>query len=230
MAKVKMGVVVTGLRGTVGGMTFSANRAGNYAKVWTRSANARTWRQSVRRQALSVNAMAWRDLDPGDQAYWDAFGADVGQEQMDPFDNGYYLSGFQWSVKVNSWMKSVGRAAVSTPPAGTVPAAPTVTGFQVSAGATTCHFHYALGEFTPYFDAVVFVGMAAGRGNFVVPGPQPLVLGSQVPGGTSLDFTTGLMAVFGRVFVTQRAFLKVCRQTTDGYRSAAATAYANVIA
>ena len=228
MAKVKMGVIVTGLRGTVGGLTFSANKAGPHAHIWTRSANARSALQCGRRQALSINAQAWRSVDPADQADWDVFAAALAQRQTDPFGNFYYLSGFQWYVRVNNWLTTCGRAAVSTPPAAAVPVAPTVTSFQVSAGDGTCHFHFTLGEFIPDFDAVVFVGIGNGYGCIVPPGPMPLIVGAQVPAGLSLDFTTELMAVFGSVFVGQRAFLRVHAQTTDGYRGAALSTYSNV--
>jgi hypothetical protein len=230
MAKVKMGVIVTGLRGTVGGLTFSANKAGNHAHTWTRSGNARSVLQCSRRQRLSINAQAWRSVSAGNQALWVVFAAALAQRQTDPLGNFYYLSGFQWYVKVNNWLWSCGRAGAATPPVAVVPAIPTVTGFQISVGASTCHFHYAANEFGATWDAVVFVGIGNGFGCIVPPGPMPFIVGSQVPGGTSLDFTTAFMSVFGAVFVGQRAFLRVHRQTTDGYRGAAASTYANVIA
>jgi len=56
MARVEMGTIVVGLRGTVGGLTFSTNRSGPHCHVWTRSGNARTSLQSGRRLILSVSA------------------------------------------------------------------------------------------------------------------------------------------------------------------------------
>jgi hypothetical protein len=100
----------------------------------------------------------------------------------------------------------------------------------VSAGDTTCHFHYEALEFGPDYDAVVFVGLGTGRGCYVAPGPVALILGSQIPGGTSLDFTTRFFEVFGAVTVQQRAFYRVYRQLVWGYRGAAATGYVDVIA
>jgi hypothetical protein len=230
MAKVKMGVVVTGLRGTVGGLTFSANRAGNHAHVWTRSGNARSSLQSGRRQILSVNAQGWRDLDAGSKVDWDDFAKALAQRQTDPFGQYYYLSGFQWFVRCNNWIATVGRAPIDVPPVSVIPTAPGVLLFQISAADSYCGFNYLVNQFGPTWDAVVFVGMGAGHGCIVAPGPVPLIVGSQVPGGTELAFTTEFFNVFGSVTLQQRAFWRVCRQTIDGYRGAAATGWADVIA
>jgi hypothetical protein len=229
MAKVKMGVIVTGLRGTVGGLVFSANRAGNYAHVWSRTANARTALQSGRRVILSINAQAWRDLDPDDQQDWNIFAAAIGQRQEDPFGAFYYLSGFQWFVRINAWLASCARAAVTTPPAALPSAPSTISAFQISVGASYCGFDYLEGQFGPTHDAIVFVGINAGHGGFVATGPVPLIIGAQAPEGTQLTFTPEFFALFGAVTENQRAFLRVYRQAIDGYRSAPYSTYANVI-
>jgi hypothetical protein len=75
----------------------------------------------------------------------------------------------------------------------------------------------------------VFIGMAAGHGAAVAPGPSPLIIGSQVPAGTELDFTTEFFAAFGQITTHQRAFYRVHRQRIWGYRGAAATGYVDVI-
>ena len=74
MARVEMGTIVVGLRGTVGGLTFSTNRSGPHCHVWTRSGNARTSLQSGRRLILSVSAQAWRNLSGADQTTWNDYG------------------------------------------------------------------------------------------------------------------------------------------------------------
>lgn len=227
MARVEMGTIVVGLRGTVGGLTFSTNRSGPHCHVWTRSGNARTSLQSGRRLILSVSAQAWRNLSGADQTTWNDYGDLI--EIPYPWGGHYHLSGFQWYVRINNWLATVGRPARDTAILWPIPTAPTITGFQVSAGASTCHFHYAALQFGPDYDAVVFVGMAAGHGNFVAPGPRPLIIGSQVPGGTSLDFTTEFFSVFGTISTQQRAFFSVHRQSVDGYRGAPATGYVDVI-
>ena len=227
MARVQMGVIVVGLRGTVGGLTFSANRAGPHCHVWTRSGNARTALQSGRRVIHTVNAQAWRNLDPGDQADWNTWGATV--EIPYPWGGHFHLSGFQWYVKNSNWLASVGRPPVNAPTLSIPPVAPTITALQVSASASTCHFHYGLNEFGPDYDAVIMIGLAAGHGCYAAPGPVPLIQGSQVPAGTSLDFTTRFFEVFGAVTTNQRAFYRVYRQRVWGYRGAPATGYVDVI-
>jgi len=228
MAKVKMGTVVTGIRGTIGGLTFSANRAGNHAHVWTRSGNARTALQAGRRIILSVAAQGWRGLTDGNRADWDTMAG--AEPQYDAFGDVYYLSGFQRYVRFQAWLKTVGRAATSAPTMEVVPATPTISGFRVSAGALSCKFDYAAGQFGPTWDAVVFVGIGVGHGNIAAPGPMAFIIGSQVPGGTSLTFTTQFFAVYGAVTTLQRAFWAVHRQSIPGFRSAAATGWVDVVA
>ena len=228
MAKVQMGVIVTGLRGTIGGLTFSQNRTGPYCRIWSRSANARTALQSDRRIIHTVNAQTWRDLDSGDQNDWNTWALLV--EIPDPWGGHYHISGFNWYVKINNWRASVGKAPVDAPTLSDPPAAPTITHFQVSVSASTCHYDYDALEFGPDYDAVLFIGLASGKGCFVAPGPSPLILGSLAPGGTSVDFTTRFFEVFGAVTTNQRVFYRIFRQHLWGYRGAPATGYANVIA
>jgi hypothetical protein len=47
MAIVSFGAPITGMRGSIGGITYSGNKSGAYAKIWAKSANVRTPKQSV---------------------------------------------------------------------------------------------------------------------------------------------------------------------------------------
>jgi len=218
MAKTLIGAPLAGIRGTIGGTTFSANKAGTYARQWYRSANRRSPVQTDRRRITSVYAKAWALLSGGDKTNWDTFAADPAQEQMDSLGNGYYLSGFQWFVKINTRLYTVGRGQRSTFPTSAYPATPTILTLRVSVGAVSSRITYAAGTFTPTYDCLVFGWIVNTLGPAVAPTRRKLVKAAQVPGGTELVFSAEVAALFGTLNTVQRAFALIHRQTVDGMR------------
>lgn len=221
MSIVKFGAVVVAARGTVSGVTFSQNKSGPYARGWSRGANACRPFQSEVRSALSTTAALWRTLDAALQADWDAWAADPAQARVNALGETYYLSGFQAYVSINRCLGVVGRANDSAVPTLAQPAAPSGLGATLSAGAVADVVTYGAGEFGPTYDMVVEVSLASGEGSVVSPGGWKTVYGAQVPGGTSVTITTEMAERFGLQRLGQVGFLRVYRQTIEGYRSAA---------
>lgn len=56
MAKIKLGIVVTDIRGSINGVTFSRGRGGAIARTKVTPVNANTPRQAAARQAFAQNA------------------------------------------------------------------------------------------------------------------------------------------------------------------------------
>ena len=100
MAIVVFGGVVSGARGTIAGVTYSANKAGPYAKGWSRGANVRSALQTSGRGVHSVLAGSWRALSAGERTAWDVWAADPEQELTNALGEAYYISGFLWSIKI----------------------------------------------------------------------------------------------------------------------------------
>ncbi len=99
MAKIKLGPTVVGIRGTIGGITFTENKSGPFARAWSRGANPRAPLQSAQRGRLGSIPDLWRALTPAEQAAWDAFAALPAQDQTDRFGDTFSLSGFGFFTK-----------------------------------------------------------------------------------------------------------------------------------
>jgi len=136
MAVVLIGAPLAGVRGTVGGITFSANKAGPYMKAWAKPSNARTSRQTVERGFLGQMPELWRALTGVQQAAWDTFAALGAQALTNSLGVTYYLSGFGWFCKCNIRLLRVGRATITAVPTQARPAAPTIDDFRVCVAGT----------------------------------------------------------------------------------------------
>lgn len=229
MAIVQLGGVVTGIRGKVGGVIYSANKSGPYARTWSRGANVRSELQTTGRGVQAELAQTWRTLDAGDRADWDLWAADPEQELTNVFGEAYYISGFLWFVKINRWLNTVGRAVMETVPTSPAPTAPSVTTLVVSAGDVDSVITYPANEFGAAFDCVIELAIGQSVGAAAMP-IKPMVIGGwQVPGGTSLTITDEVLERCGNVQVGQRAFARVYRQTAEGYRSAPSAIASDVV-
>ncbi len=113
MARVQYGVIVTSLKGNIGGQTF---QNGNTAKV-LRSKGYRKGSLSVKRKAQNLNiissASAWRTIFQSDRELWAT--ARTNWPFKDKFGNTYYGSGYQMYVAYNTALKLLGFPSVTDP-------------------------------------------------------------------------------------------------------------------
>ncbi|KKL46357.1 hypothetical protein LCGC14_2346350, partial [marine sediment metagenome] len=136
MAITKLGPLLSGIRGTVGGVVFSENKAGTFAKLWAPPSQPRTSRQSIERAYLAQMPNLWRDLTGVQQAAWDTFAALAAQELTNSLGDAYYISGYGWFCKCNVRLLRVGLTPLVPVPTQARPAAPTIDDFRVcTAGA-----------------------------------------------------------------------------------------------
>lgn len=138
MAITKIGPPLSGIRGTIGGVTYSANGASTYAKAWSKGPNPRTSKQSDERTFLSRMPALWGALTPAQRAGWRTFAADPAQELFNSLGDGYFASGFNWFVKCNIRNLRVTAPIRDDFPTQARPAPPTITAFRVTpAGVDT---------------------------------------------------------------------------------------------
>lgn len=230
MAIAKFGALVVGVRGTIAGCTYTANKSGPYLKSWSKGANVRSTRQTDTRGSISAFAAKWRTIDAGARADWDLWAADPNQILTNPLGETYYISGFLWWVKMSQWLAAVDRDPIQSAPLLPVSASPTINSLVVSAGAATSEITYDLGEFSPDYDCIINLAIGGSTGAAAIPITPLLLKGAQTPAGTSLSFDTELTDRYGLLAVGQRAFARITRQTLEGYRSAPSSINANVIA
>lgn len=136
MAIIKVGAPLAGIRGTVGGITFSENLAGPYCKQWSGASNPRTAKQQVERGFMGSMPELWRGLTGAQKAAWDAFAALGAQELTNSLGEGYYLSGYGWFCKCNVRLLRMGRATIVAVPTQARPGAPTIDDFRVCVAGT----------------------------------------------------------------------------------------------
>lgn len=148
MAIIKLAAPVAGIRGSVGGIIYSANQSGPYARAYAKGADPRSQKQTTQRATLAGNTRAWADLSDAQRLAWDTWAALPAQAKTNPLGETYYCSGFQWFVTVQNWLATVGRVPTFAPPAGLRPIAPTITSLTIDVdGAPESNILYPAGEF-----------------------------------------------------------------------------------
>ena len=136
MAIIAIGPPLSGIRGTVGGITFSANKSGPYAKIWSQTTNPRTPSQSRERGFLARMSSLWNAMTDVERAAWDTFAALPAQDLTNSLGETFSASGFNWFTKTNIRLLRVGLTPLVPVPTQARPAAPTITEFRVTVAGT----------------------------------------------------------------------------------------------
>lgn len=225
MAKIRLGPTVIGIRGTIGGITFTANKSGPYATAWTRGANPRLPLQAAQRGRLASIPELWRALTPAEQTDWDTFAALPAQDQIDRLGETFSLSGFGFFTKCNVRLLAIGRSTITATPVIARPAAPTISGLQLPyLDAQTAKITYPSGEFPAGTDQIIEISQAISTGRQVSPTASKTLLETQSPPDTESAFIVPYLDRFGPGQETLKGFTRVYRQTTEGLRSSPGTA------
>ncbi len=136
MAIVKFAAPISGLRGTVGGLIYSANGSGPYVKAYAKPPNPRTPLQTRQRANLGSLPAGWQALTPTQKTDWNTFAALPAQDLINALGETYSISGWLWYVKTNLRLDRTGQTRNVTEPTQARPAAPTISAFRVTeAGA-----------------------------------------------------------------------------------------------
>lgn len=225
MAIVKFGIVVTGIRGSLGGTIFSANKAGPFCRQWSRPVNPRSLKQQTQRSRLSSHGPYWLALTQAQRDDWDTYAAAAPQEKTNSLGEAYHASGYNWFCQINTHLLLSDRARRSVFPSVAAPAAPTISegyctspvdnNIDLSIWFPSLHFDG--------YDCIIFAAFA--------PRTTPIWI---TTGFRGCHFTVstfnswtycGLVgrSYFGEQHENQKVFFKVYKQTTQGRRSAATT-------
>jgi len=127
MAKVKFGLSVVGIRGTLGGTVFSANKSGPYAKTWAKGPTRRSSSICATRAFFSQAARNWASITDEQRDDWSAYGAAAQQNKIDSLGETYSASGFNWYIAVNSMRLDMGLSVLDDAPDGVPPTSPECT-------------------------------------------------------------------------------------------------------
>ena len=223
MAIIRFGGGVAGIRGTIAGTTFSASRSGAYAKSWSKGPNPQSVLQTDQRRSLSNFAQLWASIAAADKADWDTFAADPAQEQTNALGDIYYLSGFQWFLKINATLQGAPLSPRLTYPTSAYPTIPTLTSLTCATGASPdAIIVWPHNEFLGYY-ATVKIALARNAGVTTPPYTPRILYRAFEPGPDGYNWGVPVQALVGDPSIGSKLFMVIDRISTDGLRSAAAT-------
>lgn len=220
MAKVLLGATIIGIRGSVGGNTFSANKSGPYVTAKTPRPANRSVRATEVQSFLTGLSRLWSTLNSTQKGLWNTFAAAAAQDQTDSLGQTYSLSGFQWFLKVNMWRFRLGIGTTITVPALPAPVAPTTTAFiltTITVPGSRTRITYPSGTHAGKH-LVITGALATTKGRLGPPKSRRPFIWSTTPGLTSTDVADEWNAYFGPPIIGQRGWIGVYSQTTQGYR------------
>lgn len=222
MAIIKLGALVAGVRGTLGGVVYSQSGAGPYARLWARGSNPRSGGQSRQRGRVSMMPELWRALSPSEQADWATWAALPAQEKINSLGEPYFASGYAWFVEINVLLLRAGFDTRTAPPTTTRPAAPVIDSFTFAevSSVFTCEIAYDVAEF-PSGTGIVIFGAAVPRGGRLVQYSGYRLLIDTIASPTGVyDFSIEWAAAFGVPQLGDAAFIQVHKQDDEGLRGA----------
>lgn len=232
MAIVTIALPVTGIRGTISGVVFSANKSGPYAKGLSPCTNPRSIGQLSQRGYLAQAGAKWRTLTPAEQADWATFAATPPEDDYNSLNELYLLSGFGWFTRIFTRRHRTGQvedllAPVATPTAA--PATMTLELHESTGAAADATFGYTIGEFATYY-AILMLSIAPGLGSNVQSSRYLINWEGLGVGATETDFGIAYWNTFGVTQIGQRFFAQLFRQSPSGIRSTPLALFEDVIA
>jgi hypothetical protein len=224
MATVKFGTTVVGVRGTIGGLTYSANSSGPHVRIWSKGSNPKSTLQTQTRARISNIGPLWAALSGAAKTTWTNFGLAPPEIDTNSLGEVIYLSGWMWFVRVNQRRQSVGLPLTSTLPTNSgvsAPASCSITATALPAGTVT--IHWTLGDFPAGYSAVCFLGAHPTQGLVSKTSNLAQVLAAHAPAGTSANITTATQARFGNIPASWKLFANLYKLRDDGVRSTVIT-------
>lgn len=232
MAVCRLGTTVVGLRGTIGGITYSWNKSGPTAKVFSRPPKSAAPYQQLCRGNMARWGAIWRALTPGEKGDWDLFAKSPPETDYDKFGIPVLRSGFQWLCRLNQRRILLPFGPLSLAPVATVQVIPIITAFtcQTPSGSPgTTFYEHSDTEFGATDLAYAFVSLTPSVGVQQVRRGYQLV-GIDLPVGQTVTDNTGLMITKYTWWPPGwNATLRVYRQNFDGIRSVPAVVVTTVI-
>lgn len=232
MAIVKLGTMVVGIRGTIGGNTFSANKAGPFVKSWSKGANPATTDQSDARNTLVTFASDWRDLTQAERDGWDTYAALAAQDLTNSLGETYSISGFNWYIRINVHLDGFTDPARTAAPTNTRPIAPTLViqsqQRYFTTGSTTDSAIKFLAASPVIAEAHVIKCRIFGQGRLAVAEGFVLVRIADVDGGGRINIQSQLEAKFGTILANTRLFVEAFIQDDQGQRGPVDTEWVDV--
>lgn len=221
MAIVKYVAPIDEMRGHLGGIVYSANGAGTYAKTWKMPAKPFSPPQSNQKAFLGSHGQYWNALTQAQRDDWDTYAAAAPQALTNSLGQTYYASGFNWYVRINNHLLSGAQSRRATYPTLSRPAAPAQnapTYESPTLYGSYCALNHPSNTFLGYL-AVCFIAFGP-QGSALSPKNRwRLVYCAKGPYVTTEHMGIEVRALFGDIPIGWSAFFRVQRQDTHGQRS-----------
>jgi hypothetical protein len=190
--------------GSVGAVTSSHNRSGQYRRQRSMPTQPRTTAQINARSRLTTQSAAWRGLTDAQRAAWASFANSF--TVVNSLGAAIQLTGHQCFVKVNTTNLVNGDSVVTSPPALPAFVACTVTGLTATAGTPVFTIQGTTPAGTTKYQIYASPQLSAGvsyNNNF-----RLITVGTTFTTG-NLDIKTAYVTKFGAVIAGKRIFVKV---------------------
>lgn len=199
--------------GSVGGVTSSRNRFGQYRRARATPVNPRSAGQAQTRSRMSANAALWRTLTGPVRAGWMDLG--LSMVRSDALGQSYSLTGFQAFCSVNNTLASAGAAGITAAPALITPPG-LITGV-LTATAATLSLAYTVTPLGAGIKLQVFASpqRSAGRS---FEGDFRQILVSAAAAASPSDLFATYSAKFGAPVLGNRIFVSAV-VTQGGFQS-----------
>ena len=228
MAIIKLGTTVVGIRGTMGGQTFSRNKSGPYVKAWSSASIAPSLKRVAQQARLGALPAEWHALAQALRDAWDVWADLPAQELTNPLGETYKISGFNWFIKINIQLLLFPRPIRTAVPTQSRPTIPTITNMFVRTGdVLDSTITYPSGTFSPNLDLVLYIAMTNSTSPTAFPASPKLTRRNVQPPLTSDTFQDEVEDAFGLVQMNRRWFGYMVRATTDGLVSPPALIFTN---
>lgn len=221
MAIIKLGSTVVGIRGSIGGVTYSGNLSGPYAKAWGRSTNPRASLQQNARSSLGNLGAIWQGLSDTDRDDWNDFAATDPEPTFNSLGEPVTLSGYGYFVRCNVRLLKVGLPVITVPPTGgdaVVPSDVSVSTFTVQVGTPQIELNWFPISSPVGVLLVLFLVVLPTGGT--VYNPQRLsYIANYTANDSSWDPYAAYAAVFGDTQIGWSVAGRVYSQNLGGLRS-----------
>lgn len=216
MAILKLGPLIIGIRGTMGGATFSANKSGPYVKGWAQPPLPTRVRQSAIQTTFSQIAAAWVATTQFNRDAWDTWAAGPAPPRTNSLGETILLTGFNWFQSLNGRRVMAGFSIRELAPTNPLPAAPTITSVLVTeSGGGASTVTYPLDEFDGFF-AYYTVSMNTQPSGVSFNRPNYFPFIETAFGATSFAITSHLESIYGTIQLNRRWFSRVARVSGQG--------------
>ena len=214
--------ILGGIRGHIGGVTFSANGSGGYCKSYASGIRSRTTNQSLQKAYIAQMPQYWRDLVQSQRDDWIAWAKLPAQERTNSLGVDYHPNGWNYFAGINAENVKNGKSILLDAPTDPWPAAPTLGSVNYSENGVTWFAIYTFpaamfgaNDGVIFARAVPSVGITYAETSFLQQGYWPV----PDPGDTTFNFKIGHGLTFGIPVIGWRIFVHIHQVSPEGLRS-----------